>query len=199
MATTTGTKIAVVTGGTAGVGRATVREFARNGYDVAILARGSAGLDGAAADVKAAGQQALPIKVDVADDEAVRRAAQQVETELGEIDVWVNVAFSGSLAYSWDTPMADVRRMTEVTYFGQVYGMMAALEHMRPRDRGVVINVGSALAFRGIPLQAAYCGAKHAVYGFTESVMTELLHEGSKVNCARCSCRGSTRPSSTGI
>jgi NAD(P)-dependent dehydrogenase (short-subunit alcohol dehydrogenase family) len=194
MATSTGTKIAVVTGGTAGVGRATVREFATHGYDVAILARGSAGLDGAAADVKAAGQQALPIKVDVADDAAVRRAAQQIETELGEIDVWVNVAFSGSLAYSWDTPMADFRRMTEVTYYGQVYGMMAALEHMRPRNRGVVINVGSALAFRSIPLQSAYCGAKHAVYGFTESVMTELLHEGSKVKVCSVQLPGLNTP-----
>jgi NAD(P)-dependent dehydrogenase (short-subunit alcohol dehydrogenase family) len=194
MATSTGTKIAVVTGGTAGVGRATVREFARRGYDVAILARGSAGLDGAAADVKAAGQQALPIKVDVADDEAVRRAARQIETELGEIDVWVNVAFSGSLAYSWDTPLADFRRMTEVTYYGQVHGMMAALEHMRPRNRGVIVNVGSALAFRSIPLQSAYCGAKHAVYGFTESVITELLHTGSKVKVCQVQLPGLNTP-----
>jgi NAD(P)-dependent dehydrogenase (short-subunit alcohol dehydrogenase family) len=174
-------KIAVVTGGTAGVGRAAVREFAGRGYDVAILARGAAGLEGAAADVRKAGQQALPVVVDVADEDAVRQAAARVESELGEISVWVNVAFAGSLAFAWDTSMAEFRRMTEVTYYGQVHGTLAALERMRPRDRGVIINVGSAMAYRSIPLQAPYCGAKHAVKGFTESVMCELAHEKSKV------------------
>ena len=176
-----GQKVAVVTGGTGGVGRATVREFASRGYDVAILARGAAGLEGAAADVRKVGQQALPVAVDVADHDAVRQAAATVESELGEISVWVNVAFAGSLAFSWDTPMAEFRRMTEVTYYGQVHGTMAALERMRPRDRGVIVNVGSAMAYRSIPLQAPYCGAKHAVKGFTESVMCELAHEKSKV------------------
>ncbi len=174
-------KIAVVTGGSAGVGRATVRELANRGYDVAILARGTAGLDGAAADVRKAGRRALPLAVDVADDEAVRQAAAQVESDLGEIDVWVNVAFAGSLAFAWDTSMAEFRRMTEVTYYGQVHGTLAALERMRSRDRGVIINVGSAMAYRSIPLQAPYCGAKHAVKGFTESVMCELAHERSRV------------------
>ena len=176
-----GQKVAVVTGGTGGVGRATVREFASRGYDVAILARGAAGLEGAAADVRKAGRQALPVAVDVADHDAVRQAAATVESELGEISVWVNVAFAGSLAFSWDTSMAEFRRMTEVTYYGQVHGTMAALERMRPRDRGVIVNVGSAMAYRSIPLQAPYCGAKHAVKGFTESVMCELAHEKSKV------------------
>jgi NAD(P)-dependent dehydrogenase (short-subunit alcohol dehydrogenase family) len=174
-------KIAVVTGGTGGVGRATVRELAGRGYDVAILARGAAGLEGAAAEVRKAGRRALPLPVDVADDQAVREAAARAESELGEITLWVNVAFAGSLAFSWDTTMDEFRRMTEVTYYGQVYGTLAALELMRPRNRGVVVNVGSAMAYRSIPLQAPYCGAKHAVKGFTESVMCELAHEKSKV------------------
>jgi NAD(P)-dependent dehydrogenase (short-subunit alcohol dehydrogenase family) len=179
--TETQRKVAVVTGGTAGVGRATVREFARHGYDVAILARGAAGLKGAAEDVQEAGARALPLSVDVAEAEAVHQAAATIESELGEISAWVNMAFIGSLAYAWDTTLDEFRRMTEVTYYGQVYGTMTALEHMRPRDRGVIINVGSALAYRGIPLQSAYCGAKHAVVGFSESIMCELAHEKSNV------------------
>jgi NAD(P)-dependent dehydrogenase (short-subunit alcohol dehydrogenase family) len=174
-------KIAVVTGGTGGVGRATVRELAGRGYDVAVLARGAAGLEGAAAEVRKAGRRALPLPVDVADERAVREAAARAESELGEITLWVNVAFAGSLAFSWDTTMDEFRRMTEVTYYGQVYGTLAALELMRPRNRGVIVNVGSAMAYRSIPLQAPYCGAKHAVKGFTESVMCELAHEKSKV------------------
>jgi NAD(P)-dependent dehydrogenase (short-subunit alcohol dehydrogenase family) len=164
------------------VGRATVREFARRGYDVAVLARGAAGLKGAAEDVQEAGARALPLAVDVADAEAVSQAAATIESELGEISVWVNLAFVGALTYSWDTSPEEFRRMTEVTYYGQVYGTLAALRHMRPRDQGVIINVGSALAYRGIPLQSAYCGAKHAVVGFSESVMCELAHEKSKVH-----------------
>lgn len=187
-------KVAVVTGGTAGVGRAAVRELSRRGYDVAILARGAAGLEGAAADVRKAGQRALPVPVDVADHEAVRQAAATVESELGEISVWVNVAFAGSLGFAWDTPMPDFRRMTEVTYFGQVHGTLAALERMRPRDRGVIINVGSAMAYRSIPLQSAYCGSKHAVKGFTESVMCELAHEKSKVKLCMVQLPGLNTP-----
>lgn len=189
-----GRRVAVVTGGTAGVGRATVRELAARGWDVAILARGEAGLAGAAGDVRAAGQNPLPISVDVADDEAVERAATQVEAELGEIDLWVNVAFAGSLAYSWDTSMEEFRRMTEVTYYGQVHGTLAALKRMRPRNRGVIVNVGSAMAYRSIPLQSAYCGAKHAVKGFTESVMTELGHEKSKVKLCMVQLPGLNTP-----
>ncbi|HWD02045.1 MAG TPA: SDR family oxidoreductase [Amycolatopsis sp.] len=189
-----GRKTAVVTGGSAGVGRAAVRRFARAGYDVAILARGRAGPEGAATDARDAGGRALPISVDVADADAVARAAERVEAELGEIDVWVNAAFAGSLAYSWDTPMAAFRRMTEVTYYGQVHGTLTALARMRPRDRGVIINVGSAMAYRSIPLQAAYCGAKHAIKGFTESVMTELASTKSKVQLCMVQLPGLNTP-----
>ncbi len=174
-------KIAVVTGGTAGVGRATVREFAQAGYDVAVLARGQAGLDGAAADVKQAGGRCLPIVVDVSDGSAVELAADRVEDELGPIDVWVNVAFAGSLAFFWDTSPDEYRRMTDVTYYGQVNGTRAALRVMRARDRGAIVNVSSAMAYRSIPLQSAYCGAKHAIKGFTESLITELRATDSAV------------------
>ncbi|MHA3701789.1 SDR family oxidoreductase [Jatrophihabitans sp. YIM 134969] len=174
-------KVVVVTGGTAGVGRATVREFAAAGYDVAVLARGQAGLDGAVADVEAAGGRALGIPTDVADEKAVDDATERVERELGPIDVWVNVAFVGALAYFWDTDPAEYHRMTEVTYFGQVHGVRAALGVMRSRDHGAIVNVSSAMAYRGIPLQSAYCGAKHAIKGFTESVITELRATGSNV------------------
>jgi NAD(P)-dependent dehydrogenase (short-subunit alcohol dehydrogenase family) len=174
-------RIAVVTGGSAGVGRAAVRELAARGYDVAVLARGEVGLDGAVADVKDAGRRALGISVDVADAAAVDVAAEQVERELGPIDVWVNNAFVGYLSPLEKVTPAEFHRVTEVTYHGQVHGTMAALRHMRPRNRGVIIQVGSALAFRGIPLQSAYCGAKHAIVGFSESVITELAHERSRI------------------
>ncbi|HET6634879.1 MAG TPA: SDR family oxidoreductase [Streptomyces sp.] len=182
--------VAVVTGGSAGVGRATVRELAAAGYDVAVLARGRAGLDGAVRDVEERGRRGLALPTDVADHEAVRAAAERVESELGEIGLWVNVAFVGSLAFSWDTPIEQWRRITDVTYLGQVHGTLVALERMRPRDRGVIVNVGSAMAFRSIPLQAPYCGAKHAVKGFTESVVTELRHEGSKVQLCQVQLPG---------
>jgi NAD(P)-dependent dehydrogenase (short-subunit alcohol dehydrogenase family) len=183
-------KVAVVTGGSAGVGRATMRELARVGYDVAVLARGRAGVDGAVRDVEKLGRRGLAVPADVADHDAVRAAAEQVESELGEIGLWVNAAFVGSLAFSWDTPPSQWRRVTDVTYLGQVHGTLAALERMRPRDRGVVVNVGSAMAFRSIPLQAPYCGAKHAVKGFTESVVTELRHEDSKVRLCQVQLPG---------
>jgi NAD(P)-dependent dehydrogenase (short-subunit alcohol dehydrogenase family) len=174
-------KVAVVTGGSAGVGRAAVRELAARGYDVAILARGEPGLEGAVADVTAAGRRGLGVSVDVADAAAVEAAAEQVERELGPIDVWVNNAFVGFLAPLEQVDVEAFHRVTEVTYHGQVHGTIAALKRMRPRDRGVIIQVGSALAFRGIPLQSAYCGAKHAIVGFTESVITELGHERSGI------------------
>jgi NAD(P)-dependent dehydrogenase (short-subunit alcohol dehydrogenase family) len=187
-------KVAVVTGGTAGVGRATVKELASRGYDVAILARGAAGLAGAEAQVRSAGRRPLGIQVDVADYEAVQRAATRVEAELGEIDLWVNVAFVGSLAFAWDTGIDEFRRITEVTYYGQVHGTLAALARMRPRNRGVIVNVGSAMAYRSIPLQSAYCGAKHAVKGFTESVMCELAHEKSAVRLCMVQLPGLNTP-----
>jgi len=174
-------KVAVVTGGSAGIGRAIVGELAAHGYDVAVLARGRAGIEAAAKEVENAGGRSLAIPVDVADLAQVQAAAERVEQELGEIVLWVNVAFVGALRFFWHTDERTYRRITDVTYLGQVNGTQVALSFMRPRDRGVIVQVGSALAFRGIPLQAAYCGAKHAVKGFTESVITELRHERSHV------------------
>ena len=176
------------------MGRAVVREFAANGYDVAILARGEAGLSAAAADVERCGGSALPIETDVSVLEQVEKAAARVESELGAIDVWVNVAFVGALRFFWDTDDAVYRRITDVTYFGFVNGTRVALSLMRPRNRGVVVQVGSALAHRGIPLQSAYCGAKHAIKGFTESVITELIHERSKVRVCMVDLPGVNTP-----
>ena len=176
--------VAVVTGGSAGLGRATVRAFAAAGYDVAVLARGEDGLAGAVADVAAAGRRALGLPVDVADHRAVDAAAAQIEDRMGPIEVWVNNAMTSIFAPFLDTEPEDFERATAVTYFGFVNGTRAALRRMKPRDRGVLIQVGSALAYRGIPLQAAYCGSKHAMVGFTESVITELLHDHSKVRVA---------------
>jgi NAD(P)-dependent dehydrogenase (short-subunit alcohol dehydrogenase family) len=175
-------KVVVVTGASAGVGRAIAREFARRGDRVALLARGEDGLEGAAADVDERGGEALPLQVDVADAAAVDAAASRVEVRFGPIDVWVNNAFSSIFAPTWEIGPEEFRRTTEVTYLGYVYGTRAALDRMRPRDRGAIVQVGSALAYRGIPLQSAYCGAKHAIQGFTESLRCELLHESSGVH-----------------
>jgi len=173
--------VAVVTGASAGVGRAVARRLAERGFDVALLARGRAGLAGAAGEVEALGRHSLVIPTDVADWDAVDSAASQVELELGPIEVWVNDAMTTVFSALADLTAEEFRRATEVTYLGQVHGTMAALARMRPRDRGRIVNVGSALAFVGLPLQAAYCGAKFAVRGFTESVRAELLHEASSV------------------
>ena len=173
--------VAVVTGGTAGIGRATVRELAERGWDVGIIARGQERLDETAREVEAAGRHAFAFSADVADHEAVERAADAIEQALGPIDLWVNDAFTGSIAFFDDVQPQEYERITMVTYLGFVNGTRAALKRMKPRDRGTIIQVGSALAFRGIPLQSAYCGAKHAIKGFTESVRVELLHQGSKV------------------
>ena len=173
--------VAVVTGGSAGLGRATVRALADAGFDVAVLARGEEGLAGAVADIEAAGRRGLGIPVDVAYHGDVEAAADRIESELGPIELWVNNAMASVFAEFLDVEPADFERATAVTYLGFVNGTRAALRRMRPRDRGVIVQVGSALAFRGIPLQAAYCGAKHAMVGFTESVITELLHDHSKV------------------
>lgn len=174
-------QVVVVTGASAGVGRATVRAFAARGASIGLLARGSEGLQAAAKEVEAEGGRALPISVDVADANAVDEAAARIDQELGSIDAWVNNAMTSVLSPISETAPEEIRRVTEVTYLGVVHGTISALRRMRPRDRGVIVQVGSALAFRGIPLQAAYCGAKHAITGFTDSLRTELLQEGSKV------------------
>jgi NAD(P)-dependent dehydrogenase (short-subunit alcohol dehydrogenase family) len=174
-------KIAVVSGASAGVGRATARAFAEHGFDVALLARGSAGLAGAAADVEAAGGRSLIIPTDVAHFEEVDSAASRVESEWGPIDVWINDAMTTVFAPCWDVKPADFARAVEVTFLGQVWGTTAALGRMRPRNRGAIVNVGSALAFIGIPLQSAYCASKFACRGFFESARAELLHEKSHV------------------
>ncbi|MGH8958680.1 MAG: SDR family oxidoreductase [Acidimicrobiia bacterium] len=175
-------KVVVVTGASAGVGRAAVRVFAREGADVALLARGEDGLTGATKEVENAGQRALAIPIDVADPKAVEEAGAAVESELGPIDVWVNNAMVSVFSPAKEMRSEEFARVTEVTYLGYVYGTMTALRHMLARDRGVVVQVGSALAYRGIPLQSAYCGAKHAIQGFTESVRSELMHDGSNVH-----------------
>jgi len=174
-------RVAVVSGASAGVGRATARAFARRGFDVALLARGAAGLAGAASDVEAAGGRALIIRTDVSQFDEVDAAASRVEEELGPIDVWVNDAMTTVFAPVWEVEPADFRRAVEVTFLGQVWGTTAALARMRPRDRGNIVNVGSALAFIGIPLQSAYCSSKFACRGFFESTRAELLHDGSHV------------------
>jgi NAD(P)-dependent dehydrogenase (short-subunit alcohol dehydrogenase family) len=184
----------VICGGSAGVGRSTVREFAGHGYDVAVFARGQAGVDAAVADAESSGVQAMGLTVDASDLAALHSAADRVEVTLGEIDVWVNVSFVGALRYFWDTDPEVYRRITDVSYFGQVNGTRVALARMRLRDHGVIVQVGSALAFRGIPLQSAYCGAKHAVKGFTESVITELKHERSCVRVAMVQLPGMNTP-----
>jgi NAD(P)-dependent dehydrogenase (short-subunit alcohol dehydrogenase family) len=171
----------VVTGASGGVGRATARAFAARGDRVALLARGRIGLAAAADDVCRAGGEALVLPVDVSDARAVDDAAARVEEEWGPIDVWVNNAFAGVFAPFTEIDPDEFRRVTEVTYLGYVYGTRAALRRMLPRDRGAVVQVGSALAYRGIPLQSAYSGAKHAIQGWNESLRCELLHSGTRV------------------
>ncbi|BBZ52778.1 SDR family oxidoreductase [Mycobacterium heidelbergense] len=175
------TQTVVITGASAGIGRATAQLFGRRGANVALLARGAAGLQGAARDVEAGGGKALAIPTDVADHKAVAAAADEAEAAFGPIDTWVNVAFTSVFAPFGEITAEEFKRVTEVTYLGYVYGTMAALAKMRPRDHGTIVQVGSALGQRSIPLQSAYCGAKHAVNGFTESVRCELLHEDSNV------------------
>src|SRR6478609_6291724 len=175
-------QVVVVTGASGGIGRAVATAFGARGASVALLARGTKGLAGAARDVRAAGGNALPIQVDVADQAQVFAAADRVEDELGPIDVWVNVAFTSVFAPFEKIHPDEYRRVTEVSYLGYVYGTMAALRKMKPRDRGTIVQVGSALAYRGIPLQTAYCGAKHAIQGFHEALRCELLHENSNVH-----------------
>jgi NAD(P)-dependent dehydrogenase (short-subunit alcohol dehydrogenase family) len=176
------TQTVMITGASGGIGRATARLFGGQQARVGLLARGQAGLDSAARDVEAAGGKALAVPTDVADYGQVENAAQRVEQEFGPIDVWVNCAFTSVFAPSWEIKPEEFRRVTEVTYLGYVHGTLVALARMRPRDAGTIVQVGSALGYRSIPLQSAYCAAKHAVNGFTFAVRTELLHERSNVN-----------------
>jgi len=171
----------VITGASAGVGRATVRAFAREGARVGLIARGSEGLEAAAREVEHDGGTSLAVPADVADPDQVEAAAERMERELGLIDVWVNNAMATVFARFIDVTPAEFKRATEVTYLGTVYGTMSALRRMMRRNRGAIIQVGSALAYRSIPLQSAYCGAKHAIAGFTDTLRTELLHDGSAV------------------
>ncbi|WP_217169203.1 SDR family oxidoreductase [Streptomyces sp. AC512_CC834] len=189
-----GTEVVVVTGATGGVGRATARAFGARGASVALLARGEYALQRAAEEVREAGGHALPLAVDVADAPAVDEAAARIEEELGPIDVWVNAAFSTVFAPVAEVRPEELKRATEVTYFGFVHGTQAALRHMTPRDRGTIVQVGSALAERSVPLQAVYCGAKHAIQGFTESLRCELLHDRSGVRVTMVQMPGLNTP-----
>ncbi|MDE2471500.1 MAG: SDR family oxidoreductase [Bradyrhizobium sp.] len=174
-------RVVVVTGASAGVGRAIVHRFAREGWRIGLIARDADALEEVRREVERLGGTALAVPADVADSEAVFAAAERVAETLGSIDVWVNDAMVTVFSPVWDITPEEFRRVTEVTYLGFVHGTMAALRHMRPAGRGHIIQIGSALAYRGIPLQAAYCGAKHAIRGFTDSLRTELIHQGSRI------------------
>jgi NAD(P)-dependent dehydrogenase (short-subunit alcohol dehydrogenase family) len=184
----------VITGGTAGIGRATAREFARHGCNVAVLARGKDGLQATRREIEELGGKALAIPTDVADWQAVEAAADQIERELGPIDIWVNNAFAGIFSRFMDVTPEEYERVTAVTYLGQVNGTRAALKRMLPRDHGSIVLVGSALAYRGIPLQSAYCGAKQAIQGFIDSVRCELLHDKSNVTITMVQMPGVNTP-----
>src|SRR4051812_2141945 len=186
--------VVVVTGASAGVGRAVVRAFAGEDAAIGLLARGQDGLEGARRDVEAAGGRALAVPTDVADPDAVEAAAARIEDELGPIDVWVNDAMTTVFSWFEEIEPDEFRRATEVTYLGAVWGTRSALRRMLPRDRGTVMQVGSALAYRGIPLQAPYCGAKHAMKGFTESIRAELRAKGSGVHVGMVQLPGLNTP-----
>jgi short-subunit dehydrogenase len=174
-------RVVVITGASAGLGRATVREFAKNGDDVALIARGADGLEEAKKEVESCGRRALICKLDVSDPAAIEKAADDIEKELGPIDVWVNNAMLSVFSPIKEMKPEEYRRVTEVTYLGQVYGALAALKRMQPRNSGSIVFVGSALAYRGIPLQSAYCASKHAIEGFYDSLRTELIHDKSDI------------------
>ena len=174
-------QVIVITGASAGVGRAVAQRFARDGARIGLIARGRAGLAGAAADVKRLGGTPLILPCDVSDANAMTAAADRVERELGPIDVWVNNAMASVFSPVHEMTPDEYRRVTDVTYLGSVHGTLAALKHMRPRDRGTIVQVSSALAFRSIPLQSAYCAAKHAIVGFLDSLRCELIHDHSKI------------------
>lgn len=174
-------QVVVITGASAGVGRALARLYGRRGAAVGLIARGVDGLEGARREVEAAGGRALVLPLDVADAGAVETAAQRVEEELGPIDLWINNAMASVFSPVHEMEPEEYERVTRVTYLGYVWGALSALRRMRPRDSGTIVFVGSALAYRGIPLQSAYCAAKHAVEGFHDSLRTELMHDGSNV------------------
>lgn len=175
-------KIVVITGASAGVGRATSTAFAQLGCQIALLARGIDGLEGAKKDVEKNGGTACIYEVDVSNPIAIEQAADKIELEMGPIDIWINNAMCSVFSPIKHITPAEFKRVTEVTYLGQVYGTMAALKHMLPRNSGSIILIGSALAYRGIPLQSAYCGAKHGIEGFFESLRCELFHDQSKIH-----------------
>jgi short-subunit dehydrogenase len=175
-------EVVVVTGASAGVGRATARLFGSRGAWVGLLARGRDGLEGARREIEEAGGRALVLPTDVAKPDEVERAAAAVEAELGPIDIWINNAMLSVFSPVKEMTADEYKRVTEVTYLGVVHGTISALKRMLPRDRGTIVQVGSALAYRGIPLQSAYCGAKHAIQGFCDSLWSELLHDGSRVH-----------------
>jgi short-subunit dehydrogenase len=177
-----GAEVVVVTGASAGVGRAVVREFGKRRARVGLIARGTDGLEAAQREVEAMGGQAIALPADVADADQVELAAAEIEKAFGTIDIWVNDAMTSVFSPFWEMESDEFRRVTEVTYLGVVYGTRAALKRMLPRDRGTIVQVSSALAYRRIPLQSAYCGAKHAIAGFTDSLRSELIHRGSRVH-----------------
>jgi NAD(P)-dependent dehydrogenase (short-subunit alcohol dehydrogenase family) len=187
-------EVVVVTGATSGVGRAVVQRFAADGAKIAVLARSRDGLAAAAREVQRLGGVALPLLTDVTDPDAVDAAASATEAALGEIDIWINNAMTTIFAFFQDVDPSEFRRATEVTYLGAVWGTKAALKRMTPRDRGTIVLVGSALAYRGIPLQSAYCGSKHALKGFFESIRTELMHDGSNVHLTMVQLPGLNTP-----
>jgi NAD(P)-dependent dehydrogenase (short-subunit alcohol dehydrogenase family) len=188
-------QVVVVTGANAGVGRAAARAFAEAGAScVALLARDRVRLDETAAEIEARGARALVVEVDVSDPDAVDRAAERVEQEAGPIDVWVNNAMATIFSPIGDISPDEFKRVTEVTYLGTVYGTMSALKRMRRRNAGSIVQVGSALAYRSIPLQSAYCGAKHAIRGFTDSIRTELIHDNSAIHISMVQLPGVNTP-----
>lgn len=190
-------KVVVITGASAGLGRAIARRFAQDGAKIGLIARSLEGLQGAKSDVEKLGGEALIIQGDIADPETSEKAAQMVEEEFGEIDIWINNAMVSVFSPIKEMKPEDYRRVTEVTYLGVVYGTLAALERMLPRDRGVIIQIGSALAYRGIPLQSAYCASKHAIKGFMDSLRSELIHDKSNVRASMVQMPAMNTPQSS--
>jgi len=187
-------EIVVITGAGAGLGRATAREFARHGASIGLISRNQERLDAIQSEVEALGARAVAISADVADAAQIEQAAARIEQELGPIDIWVNAAMTTVFSPFHAMSAEEFRRVTEVTYLGQVHGTLAAIKRMRPRNHGTIVQVGSALAYRPIPLQTAYCGAKHAIKGFTEGIRCELMHERSNVHITLVEMPGLNTP-----